>query len=859
MGTDRSLSTFTLAVVVVAAGGPLARGAGTPPMDHWSDARGRTIGSALTSAEGETASGRVVFETPRALTRDALSGGSPESLQYVTVNNDPEGDIPREVAFTPDGATVLIVNQDTDTLTFMDAATRAVVGSVVVGDFPQDVAVSPDGRYAVTTNIFTNDVSIVDVATRTLLASVPAQGLQPFAVEITPDSRFAVVAVINDAVNSQFTIVDLDARAVARVIPTTSQGARGFFGTPEFGISGVIYTRFALAPNGNDIVLPRGGSAPEVRVYDRSTGALAAAIPVAASPAALDVSADSTRVVVAHEGATRRVSVIDLPARTLLASRTTASDLESAGFIRITPDKTHAMCSISNNLIFVDLATGATAATIPTGIVGDIEISFDGQFAFVSNFNSSVINIASRTLARTITFAACAEAAVSPTSFRAVALNNRFREDAQFYNINGSSGSFEGRALTGALPEGDAPKQLAIARDGSSALVVNGTSRNVAILDPASRSVRASVDTGDRGLDAAISPDGSTAVVCNGDSDTVSVIDLTTDSVVATVPIAGRPGRVKISPDGQFAYILNVAGTDRIHKLRLSGPTSAVVATQLAGQTGSTLAYTFNEISGIELTSDGSLLGVCDSFNDRLILINTATMATVASVVVGDFPMRVVFNAAGTRAYVANTFSNDISVVNVAGAASATIATVPGISSPLAMNLDLPEAHLYVGAHGTTNPGLYVVDTSTNAVVRFINVGNDRPRAAAFTPSCSVLIVGATSGASGQPDRVHRFRADGPATRLIDTQVLTSSIPDLVYDAARRAALASTPVPDGIDFVEYAPTADVNNDGSIDLADFFEFFQGFDLQGPPADLNGDGAVDLADFFAFFESFDLGCP
>lgn len=52
--------------------------------------------------------------------------------------------------------------------------------------------------------------------------------------------------------------------------------------------------------------------------------------------------------------------------------------------------------------------------------------------------------------------------------------------------------------------------------------------------------------------------------------------------------------------------------------------------------------------------------------------------------------------------------------------------------------------------------------------------------------------------------------------------------------------------------------ADINNDGTADLVDFFAFFESWDVSGAAADVNGDGSTDLADFFAFFDSYDVGC-
>lgn len=52
--------------------------------------------------------------------------------------------------------------------------------------------------------------------------------------------------------------------------------------------------------------------------------------------------------------------------------------------------------------------------------------------------------------------------------------------------------------------------------------------------------------------------------------------------------------------------------------------------------------------------------------------------------------------------------------------------------------------------------------------------------------------------------------------------------------------------------------ADLNNDLSIDLADFFEFLGCFDASLPCADVVADGEIDLADFFFYLTAFDQGC-
>jgi len=52
--------------------------------------------------------------------------------------------------------------------------------------------------------------------------------------------------------------------------------------------------------------------------------------------------------------------------------------------------------------------------------------------------------------------------------------------------------------------------------------------------------------------------------------------------------------------------------------------------------------------------------------------------------------------------------------------------------------------------------------------------------------------------------------------------------------------------------------SDLDADGTVDLSDFFVFFNCWDLSEPCADVSNDGEVDLVDFFSFFDGFDLGC-
>ena len=714
--------------------------------------------------------------------------------RYHTMNEHPEGDMPREVTYTPDGAQILVAHRDTDNVTFFDAVTLTATNTVDVGEFPVDVVVSPDGKYAVVPNVFGHSVSVIHLPTYTVAATIPVTGEQPFEVAVTPDSLFAVAAVITDGVTSRFSVIDLTTFTETLSFPSVPQGALGFFYNPECGISGNIFSQYALTPDGLMLVVPdRGGN--QVVIYDRLTGAPLAQLPTASLPTAVDVSDDGAFAVVSHEGSANQISVIDLTTLTVSGTLATNDSL-SGQAIRITPDKTHVIAAISNNVIFVNLTSGATTAKLSTGVVGDIEFSHDGKYAFVSNYNARIIDIASQTIVRTVTHAACEEAAASPTTYEAVALNNHFRENIHFYDIAGSAGHLNGYGPSGEPEEGDACYGLDISKDGRTAVVCNVVSENVTLYDFVHDRVRAYVHVGDRPKEVRITPDGKYAVVCAMDANAVRIIDLATDQVVKSLNIYNRPGRVRISPDSRYAYVLNVAGTDRITFIELAGAQSKILSQESAGQTGSANGYTYTETSGIELSPDGSILAVCDSFNDYLRLFDTSTRKQVAQVTVGDFPIRAAFSPNGKRIYVTNAFGDSLSVVEESGGAYGLIHTVPGIDFPLTVDVDPTGQYVYVGNAGN-GAAIRVIDTSFWATVKTLSFGSGSPRDTHLDPVLGILYAASTDG------ELWRIQAAGQASTVLEKTPLAGGPADLAVSDLMRTAVLAQPVPDGMDVVSF--------------------------------------------------------
>jgi DNA-binding beta-propeller fold protein YncE len=323
------------------------------------------------------------------------------------------------------------------------------------------------------------------------------------------------------------------------------------------------------------------------------------------------------------------------------------------------------------------------------------------------------------------------------------------------------------------------------------------------------------------------------------DANNVVIIDLATDEVVAELAIFNRPGRVRISPDSQEAYVLNVAGTDRISFIELDGENSSIIVQRSAGQTGSANGYTYTETSGIELSDDGALLVVCDSFNDLLRIFDTESRTQIDAITVGDFPIRAAFSPAGDRVYVTNAFGDSVSVVENNGGTWSNVGTVPNIDFPLTIDVDADDSFVYVGNAGTS-PGIRAIDTSGLNVVRTLLFADGSPRDSHLVRSESTLYVAATNG------ELVRIDAAGADSAIVDATALASGPSDLAFNEATRTAMTSQPIPDGVDIVRFGIVGDIDGDGLVNVTDLLLLLTAWGTSDPDADLDGSGTVDVAD-------------
>jgi YVTN family beta-propeller protein len=199
---------------------------------------------------------------------------------------------------------------------------------------------------------------------------------------------------------------------------------------------------------------------------------------------------------------------------------------------------------------------------------------------------------------------------------------------------------------------------------------------------------------------AAIAADGVRVFVTNEASGDLSVIDGATQSVIATVPLGKRPRGIKISPDGRSIFVA------------LSGSPSAP--------------------PGVERDS----LPPADRAADGIGEVDVATLQLRRIIQAGIDPEQLEINGDGTRLYVANEETAQVSVVNVA--AGRVVATVNVGDEPEGVTLRPDGKVLYVTSEA--DGSVFAIDTATNTVLKEIGVGH-RPRSVAFLPDGSRAFV----------------------------------------------------------------------------------------------------------------------
>ncbi|MGI9164569.1 MAG: beta-propeller fold lactonase family protein [Mycobacterium sp.] len=192
--------------------------------------------------------------------------------------------------------------------------------------------------------------------------------------------------------------------------------------------------------------------------------------------------------------------------------------------------------------------------------------------------------------------------------------------------------------------------------------------------------------------------------------------------VVTTIqmPISYNLHGIAVSPDGSRLYVANSADTGEGHStvLVIDTATNATIHTIAAGVTP----------QSVVLSPDGSRLYVTDwaeasnaifpTTNGAVSVIDTAANAMIGRVEVGHGPSAIAVSPDGTTLYVANETDATVSVIDIA--TNAVTHTVAVGRMPLGVAASPDGKHVYVVGYGVKT--VTVIDTATAVVSSTIPV-----------------------------------------------------------------------------------------------------------------------------------------
>lgn len=324
------------------------------------------------------------------------------------------------------------------------------------------------------------------------------------------------------------------------------------------------------------------------------------------------------------------------------------------------------------SLIFVALGIPTYPANA-VGVIGTITVgstpmgialSPDGSTAYVTNSGSGTVSVIdTATLTETSTISTGGQPiaiAISPDGsqvFVADYLSGTYKD------IDTSSKTVVGTAAKPTSPRNcNNPTSLAYHPTGSP--IYTGCGQSVFAIATSGSYTDTWVTTGSNTVaDVAVSGDASELVNAGGGY----VIFVNSGW---NPGVSGNPRAVAISYDGDTAYSANADGT----VTSLNYP-SANIVNWSAGV----------DLSDIVLRESDDRIYLTDRSANQLIIQELSTRTTVNTISVGDTPTALAVSADGTRAYVVNSASNSVNVVDLTAGSSSS----GGGSQTIAFTLNL--------------------------------------------------------------------------------------------------------------------------------------------------------------------------
>jgi DNA-binding beta-propeller fold protein YncE len=271
-----------------------------------------------------------------------------------------------------------------------------------------------------------------------------------------------------------------------------------------------------------------------------------------------------TRFNIVRASATKRAAFVSVCIVAFFADQAAAQAKQSATGTIVASNMNAASVSI------VDVASGTTLATIPTGVgPHEVAVSNSGKHAVIAIYGDKN-SIGSSMLVVDI---------ANPTATRTIELGSgnqrphgvQFTPDDRTLIITGERAQrllfvdFESGKIDSSLSTGQpVTHMVATSKDGKHAFTTNITGMSVSAVDVAGRKLRGTFPVGQRIEGLGVTPDGKEVWVGGNESHQVYVLNGESGKIEHTLAGFGMAYRVGITPDGRTAVISD-PGSEKIH------------------------------------------------------------------------------------------------------------------------------------------------------------------------------------------------------------------------------------------------------------------------------------------------------
>ncbi len=210
---------------------------------------------------------------------------------------------------------------------------------------------------------------------------------------------------------------------------------------------------------------------------------------------------------------------------------------------------------------------------------------------------------------------------------------------------------------------GDEPEAFDLSPDGKVIYVSNEDAGEASFIDAASGKKLRAVKVGAEPEGVKVSPDGKTLYVTSEVASLVHVIDTASGQVVKNIRAGKRPRRMAITADGKELWVTNELDAS---VSIIATATHEVIAT-LKFEVKGARAEDITPV-GIAMTRDGKRAFVGLGRANHVAFVDVASRKVESLVLVGKRAWNVTLDKAQARLWVVNGLSDDVTVVDVAGA-----------------------------------------------------------------------------------------------------------------------------------------------------------------------------------------------